>query len=163
MRSRHGAAVLLLAFFAAAAFFQASELAIVALNRVRIRHFLRAGHPRAPAMDRVARNPEAYLTVTLVGTNIAVIGASSVATYLAESQLAPGFRPLFLLAETLLLAVLILPIPSQDVAAPDPPRLGGAETYQCMLLGIASGLMFASGNLPGLLVSMITADRMGCI
>ncbi|MBN1417524.1 MAG: DUF21 domain-containing protein [Planctomycetes bacterium] len=94
--------LLLVLFFGGAVFFQACELAIVAHNRIRVRHILRGGHPYGPAMVRVSQNPEAYLTATLVGTNISVVGASSVATYLAEEWLAVPLRPVFLLAVTLL-------------------------------------------------------------
>jgi len=95
--------VLLLAiFFLGAVFFQACELAIVAHNRIRVRHLLRSGHPRGPILARVTENPEAYLTATLVGTNISVIGASSVATYLADSWLPAALRPVFLIAMTVI-------------------------------------------------------------
>lgn len=42
------------------------------------------------------------------------------------------------------------------------PETVGGMAYLCVLLGIATGLAFVSGNVGGVLGGMVAADTIGC-
>jgi Mg2+/Co2+ transporter CorB len=63
--------------------FSASETAMMALNRYRLRHLVDSGHRGAKRASRLLERPDRLLGVILLGNNFANIAASSVATVLA--------------------------------------------------------------------------------
>jgi len=66
--------------FLLGAFFAGSETAIIAADRVRMRHLITKGDKRARLVLRYMNNPEYFLSVVLVGTNLGVIGCTSTFT-----------------------------------------------------------------------------------
>ncbi len=62
------------------ALFSASETAMMALNRYRLRHLAEGGRPAARLAQRLLERPDRLLGVILLGNNFANIAASSVAT-----------------------------------------------------------------------------------
>ncbi len=64
-------------------FFSGSETALMAVNKVEIRHLKQEGNSQAAVVDRLLRNPDRLLTTILVGNNLVNIAASSFATALA--------------------------------------------------------------------------------
>ena len=73
-------ALLSVAAFLLAAFFAGSETAIIAANRVRMRHLATKGDKRARLVLKYINNPEYFLSVVLVGTNLGVIGCTATFT-----------------------------------------------------------------------------------
>lgn len=71
--------VTLVAFFAAA-FFAGSETAIIASQRIRLRHLADKGDRRARLVLQYRRNPEYFLSIVLVGTNLGMIGCTATFT-----------------------------------------------------------------------------------
>jgi len=69
-------------FLLLSAFFSGMETAVVSCSRIRIRHLAESGNKRAMVIQQLLKTPEKVLATTLVGTNIGVIAASSLATYL---------------------------------------------------------------------------------
>ncbi len=65
------------------AFFSAAEIALMTLNRYRLRHLAESGHRGARLAARLLERPDRLLGVILVGNNFANISASSFATLLA--------------------------------------------------------------------------------
>lgn len=65
------------------AFFSASEIALLTLNRYRLRNLARHRHRGARLTLKLLERPDRLLGVILVGNNFANIGASSLATLLA--------------------------------------------------------------------------------
>lgn len=65
------------------AFFSASEIGMMALNRYRLRHLVESGHRRARIVDRLLRRPDRLLGVILLGNNFANLAASALATVIA--------------------------------------------------------------------------------
>lgn len=64
-------------------FFSASEIALLTLNRYRLRNLVRQGHRGALLAQKLLEQPDRLLGVILVGNNFANIAASSIATLLA--------------------------------------------------------------------------------
>ena len=60
-------------------FFSGSEIAIVSANRIRLRHKADQGDQRAKRLLQMLETPEQLLATTLVGTNISVVVASTLA------------------------------------------------------------------------------------
>ncbi len=66
--------------FLVAAFFAGSETAIIALDRVRLRHKANRGDVKARLLLRYVNNPEYLLSLVLVGTNLGKIGCTTTFT-----------------------------------------------------------------------------------
>ena len=66
-----------------AGFFAGSETAVVSCSKVRLRHKAERGVRRARILEGLLENPELFFSVVLVGTNIAVIVCTAVATALS--------------------------------------------------------------------------------
>lgn len=84
----HDAPIGVLAFALAlliflSAFFSASEIGMMALNRYRLRHLVESGHRRARIVDRLLSRPDRLLGLILLGNNFANLAASALATVIA--------------------------------------------------------------------------------
>jgi CBS domain containing-hemolysin-like protein len=66
--------------FALGAFYSGSETALIACNRIRMRHLADKGDKRAAHVIRLLDDPEYFLSAVLVGTNLAVIGCTTTFT-----------------------------------------------------------------------------------
>jgi putative hemolysin len=62
--------------FALGAFYSGSETALIACDRIRIRHLADKGDKRARLVLNLLADPEYFLSAVLVGTNLAVIGCT---------------------------------------------------------------------------------------
>jgi len=77
------------------AFFSGSEIAFVTANRLKLEIETRRHSLTARSLNYFVRNPEAYLTTTLVGNNIVnVVYATLMALFLAE-PIQNGYQMLF--------------------------------------------------------------------
>lgn len=63
-------------------FFSGTEIAIISLNQIRLRILAEARDKKAIRIQKMLNNPDRLLGTTLVGTNLAVVVASSVCTKL---------------------------------------------------------------------------------
>jgi len=63
-------------------FFSGAEIAIISLNRIRLRILAEAKEKKAILIHRMLKNPNRLLATTLVGTNLAVVIASCFCTKL---------------------------------------------------------------------------------
>ncbi|MFQ6672578.1 MAG: hemolysin family protein, partial [Candidatus Tectimicrobiota bacterium] len=61
-------------------FFSGSEIAIISANRIRLRHRAKNGDARAQRLLDLLEVPDQLLATTLVGTNISVVVATTLAT-----------------------------------------------------------------------------------
>ena len=66
--------------FALGAFYSGSETALIACNRIRMRHLADKGDKRAVSVLRLLDDPEFFLSAVLVGTNLAVVGCTTTIT-----------------------------------------------------------------------------------
>jgi len=86
--------------FALGAFYSGSETALIACNRIRMRHLADKGDKRAVAVLRLLDDPEFFLSAVLVGTNLAVVGCTT--TFTAICTIHFGVK-----GETVATAVLV--------------------------------------------------------
>ncbi|MCI0549286.1 MAG: hemolysin family protein [Candidatus Rokubacteria bacterium] len=70
-----------LAALAVSAFFSAAEMAFIAANRVRVRHFAESGSATAARYLESFRHPERILSTAMMGVTIAHITGATVATW----------------------------------------------------------------------------------
>ncbi len=79
--------VLLLACLFLAAFFCSSEMAFISLQRFRVEHLVSTEVEGAKRVARMIQRPEKFLSVVLLGTNLAITAAAALATALAIKYL----------------------------------------------------------------------------
>jgi putative hemolysin len=65
------------------AFFSSSEVALIAINRVKVRTLINEGRKGAEALAQLKEHPDHILITILIGNNIANIGAAAIATAIA--------------------------------------------------------------------------------
>ncbi len=90
--------------FLVTALFSAAEMSFIAANRLRLRHLAEAGNRNATRYLEAFKQPERLLSTAMMGSTIAHIAASSVATW----ALLPVVGPAAALVVTLLLTPLML-------------------------------------------------------
>ncbi|MDG2087198.1 MAG: CNNM domain-containing protein [Arenicellaceae bacterium] len=73
-------ALLLVALIVTSACFSASETAMMAINRYRIKHKAQTGHRPSILIDELLQAPDRLLSTILIGNNIANISATALAT-----------------------------------------------------------------------------------
>ncbi len=71
-------------------FFSGSEIAVVSADRMKLRHAAAKGSEGARLALEMLKNPEWLLSTTLVGTNIAVVTNTTMATALMLHLFGPG-------------------------------------------------------------------------
>lgn len=72
--------------FVLGAFYSGSETAFIAADRIRLRHLAGRGNRRAQRVLALVDEPEFFLSAVLVGTNLAVIGCTTVFTALVTRR-----------------------------------------------------------------------------
>ncbi|HKY33771.1 MAG TPA: hemolysin family protein [Candidatus Polarisedimenticolia bacterium] len=71
------------------AFFSGAEVALVSVDRSRIRRRAEAGSAAARRVQRLMERPERVLSTTLIGTNVSVVAGSFLANELMARRLGP--------------------------------------------------------------------------
>lgn len=87
-------------------FFSGSETALVSCNKLKMRDLAKKGDSRARDIEHLLANPERFLATTLVGTNIALILGSVMATKLAFYFV--GIQDLSSLIATIIMTPIVL-------------------------------------------------------
>lgn len=114
-----GALILLLLL---SAFFSGSETALMTLNRYRLRHLVRDGHPGARRAESLLEQPDRLIGLILLGNNFVNILASSLVTVIAIRLGGNGAIPIG--AGVLTLVVLIFSeVAPKTLAALHPEKL----------------------------------------
>lgn len=81
--SGNASLVLIILSMLLAAFFAGSETAVVSCSKVRLHSRASHGSWRARLLEKLLRTPEYFFSIVLVGTNLAVISCTALATALA--------------------------------------------------------------------------------
>jgi putative hemolysin len=89
------------------AFFSASEMALVSVNRFRIRYLAESGSRRARMVEKTLENPEAFLSTTMVGINLFLVLSATLASDLFSRRLGFGDRGV-LLATVIMLPLILV-------------------------------------------------------
>ncbi|MBD3414766.1 MAG: DUF21 domain-containing protein [Candidatus Aminicenantes bacterium] len=75
------------------AFFSGSEIAIVSVDKIRLRHSSKKGHKPSILALKLLKRPEWILGTTLLGTNISVITSTTVSASLFYKLIGPAGIP----------------------------------------------------------------------
>ncbi len=78
-------ALLVVGLICAAGFFSSAETAVLAANRLRLRHLAALGNRRAKRVLSFLEKPDSFLTSVLFGNNVSLVAATSLLTVLAAS------------------------------------------------------------------------------
>lgn len=66
-------------------FFSGSELALISLNRIKLKHLSESGIKAAQSVEELLEKPERIFGTTSIGTNLAIVSSTAVVTaYLVE-------------------------------------------------------------------------------
>ncbi len=110
------------------AFFSGAETALMALNRYRLLHRVKAGHPGAIRAQKLLRRPDRLIGLILLGNCFANILASSLTTVISLRLF--GERGIAITAGVLTLAVLIFSeVAPKTLAARHPERLAFGSSW----------------------------------
>jgi len=63
-------------------FFSGSEIAVVSVDRLRLKHILKKRISGAKTLKDLKEKPDWFLTTTLIGTNLSTVTGTTIATYL---------------------------------------------------------------------------------
>lgn len=108
--------------------FAAAETALLSLNRYRLRHLVRAGHPGARRADALLRKPDRFIGLVQLGNNFCDILASSAATLIALQVW--GEQAIALMAGVLTVFALIFgEVAPKTLAALHPERVAFPAAY----------------------------------
>jgi Mg2+/Co2+ transporter CorB len=110
------------------AFFSGSETAMMALNRYRLAHLVKQGHPGARKASRLLRRPDRLLGVVLIG-NILVNNLGATAAALVGLQL---FGETGLAAAPFVITLIFLvfsEVAPKTIAAHNPERIAFPSSY----------------------------------
>ncbi|MEA3489065.1 MAG: hemolysin family protein [Candidatus Omnitrophota bacterium] len=103
--------ILILSAIMMQAFFTASEMAFTSVSRIKLKNLLESGDPHAKKLDRFLKKEGLYLGTTLVGTNIAIVISSALATRIfAEyfgSAVSPVITTVVMVPVTLVFAEIV--------------------------------------------------------
>lgn len=120
------AAILVLTLLSA--YFAASETAMMALNRYRLRHLVKKKHLGARKAHRLLRRPDRLLGVILLGNNFVIFLAASLGTVVGQRLLGDSGVVLAPIAMTFFFLVFAEVAP-KTVAAHAPERLAFASVH----------------------------------
>ena len=140
------------------AFFSGSETGLMTLNRYRLRHLARAGHPGARRAARLLERPDRLIGVILLGNNFVNILASSVATVIALRLL--GEAGVAVAAGLLTLVILIFAeVAPKTLAALYPERLAFPAAFVLApLLRLLYPLVWATNGVANALLRLLRVD-----
>ena len=79
------------------AFFSGSEIGVISADRIKMRHKAAKGNKGAKLALKMLKNPEWLLSITLVGTNIAIVINTTLATLLTVQLFGPEYSWLAIL------------------------------------------------------------------
>jgi len=109
-------------------FFSGSETGLISLNRYRLRHLVRDGHPGAVRASRLLERPDRLIGLILLGNNFVNILASAIATIIAVRLLGEAG---VMVATALLTLVILLfaEVAPKTLAALHPERIAFPASY----------------------------------
>ncbi len=109
-------------------FFSGSETGLMSLNRYRLRHLSKAGHPAAQRASRLLLRPERLIGLILLGNNLVNILASAIATVIGLRLMGEAGIAI----ATMLLTVVVLlfaEVSPKTLAAMHPERYAFPASY----------------------------------
>lgn len=77
--------ILFLVCLGVAAFFCSAETAFIGMQKLRLQHLIRTGHPRARIVAKIVEHPEKFLATVLLGINFFETAVATLGTVMAIS------------------------------------------------------------------------------
>jgi putative hemolysin len=154
---------LLIFFLCLSVFFSASETALMAVSRIRLKYLADNGDKQAEFIKRIVANPDRLLGVILLGNTIANIAAASLATYLAATYAPPDKVRWAGLTASVILTIVVLIFceltpkiiaathaeqAARKLAWPIQMSLWVLSPFAALAIFIANGLARAAGLAP---------------
>ncbi len=140
------------------AYFSASETAVMALNRYRLRHLAEGGHSGATRAQKLLQRPDRFIGLILLGNNFVNILLTQIAT-LVTLQL---FGELSLLAATAIITGVIVifgEVLPKTIAAVNPERVAFPSSLLLLpLLRIAHPVLLVLNTITGFLLRPFRID-----
>jgi putative hemolysin len=87
-------------------FFSGTETAMVSLDRARIKALAEKGFKKEAQVDAMLHTPERFFSTTLLGTNISVVLANAIATFLIITHLGEAYKYITIIIMTPVILVL---------------------------------------------------------
>jgi len=115
--------VVLVLLLLLSAFFSGSETALLAANKLRLRHLEESGNRRAGLVRRLLAEPGRVVTALLVGNNIVNVALTVFATALLVRLWGPQRGPLYALVGLTLVLLVVGEITPKTIAAKYADRL----------------------------------------
>lgn len=143
----------MLALLLIIAFSSGTEVAMLSVNRYRLRHRAQEGHATARLLEKLLQKPDEWLGANLVILAAASSFASSIATILAQRTGRSYAVPAAVVVLTVVMIVFCELAPKIYAAArPDPVALSAAGIYRVLVL-VARPLIWLTNKMAyGLLV-----------
>jgi Mg2+/Co2+ transporter CorB len=145
--------VSMLALLLIIAFSSGTEVAMLSVNRYRVKHRAQEGQPTAKVLESLLQKPDEWLGANLVILAAASAFASSIATILAQRTGRSYAVPAAVVVLTVVVIVFCELAPKIYAAArPDPVALSSARIYRVLVL-VARPLIWLTNKMAyGLLV-----------
>ena len=143
----------MLALLLIIAFSSGTEVAMLSVNRYRLKHRAQEGHPTARVLEGLLQKPDEWLGANLVILAAASSFASSIATILAQRTGRSYAVPAAVVVLTVVMIVFCELAPKIYAAArPDPVAMSAARIYRALVL-VARPLIWLTNKMAyGLLV-----------
>lgn len=126
------------------AFFAASEIGMMSLNRYRLRHLTKTKHAKAIRVSNLLQRPEKLLGLILIGSTLANIVASTVATLIGQQLYGNAGVAIATLLLTFIILVIAEMIP-KTLAALYPQQVAFSASIPLKFLqGIMAPLIYAT-------------------
>lgn len=97
--------LILLCIFAVG-FFEGTEIAMVSVDRARIKALAEQGSKRQARLEKVLHTPEKFLSATLLGTNISEVLGNAIATFLIMHYLGDQYKYITIIIMTPIMLIL---------------------------------------------------------
>lgn len=141
------------------AFFSGSETGLISLNRYRLRHMARDGHPGALRASELLKRPDRLIGVILLGNNFVNIMASAITTIIALRLI--GEEGIMIATLLLTLVILIFAeITPKTLAALHPERFAFPATLAIRpLLKLLYPVVWLINTIPSSLLRLMGVSQ----
>jgi Mg2+/Co2+ transporter CorB len=153
--------IILLSLLIVIAFSAGTEVAMLSVNRYRIRHRAGLGEKRALLLEKLLAEPDRWLGANLVILALASVAATTAATLLAQRTGVPWALPLMMIVLTVVMIVFCELTPKIFAAVhAEGVALGSAYIY-LVLLWICTPLVWLSNGLAQGFLRLVGVTRRG--
>lgn len=125
--------VVLVVLVCVSAFFSASEIGMMSLNRYRLRHLVKKNNKQACRVNQLLAHPDKLLSVVLIGNTLANIVASTVGTLIGQRWNGDAGVAIATALLTLVILIVAEMVP-KTLAALYPQRVAFATALPLMIL-----------------------------